>query len=308
MCVTTCYIHPESSTNSRQTQSTLRLLSPLRRLPLGIPFLYQRITSTTPITALISTASPTTTFSILHLDGTTDWMVTNRSSLLAWTGHTLTPTPRIQRGLSLAHWGATHLTGRGLAALSAPGQTYNLTLAPGEEILLSPSHVVAYSVTSTPPLPFRLRSTSLRLQVPSIPASIVQGLGRLVPEGLSEFWNNMRDTSTYQYLARVLFTLRTTTRRSIWGDRLFLQFKGPGTVVMSSRGGRLRDVLAREQVAEIADVEAGVVPEVIKDIGKPKTDEVVKQDDNVAKISVASVGKDGKVTFEEGKGLTEFVR
>lgn len=118
----------------------------------------------------------------------------------------------------------------------------------------------------------------------------------------------MRDTSTYQYLARVLFTLRTTTRRSIWGDRLFLQFKGPGTVVMSSRGGRLRDVLAREQVAEIADVEAGVVPEVIKDIGKPKTDEVVKQDDNVAKISVASVGKDGKVTFEEGKGLTEFVR
>lgn len=290
------------------TQSTLRILSPIRRLPLGIPFLYQRITSTTPVTALLSTSSPTTTFSILHLDGTTDWMITNPSSLLAWTGHTLTPTPRVQRGLSLAHAGATHLTGRGLAALSAPGQTYNLSLAPGEEILLAPSHVVAYSVTSTPPLPFRLRSTSWRLQIPSIPRSIMQSAGRLVPEGLSTFWNNMRETSTYQYLARVLFTLRTATRRTIWGDRLFLQFKGPGTVVMSSRGGRLRDTLSREQVAEIADVEAGVVPEVLGEAGKPKTEQPVATDNGVAKISIASVGKDGKVTFEEGKGLKEFVR
>lgn len=136
----------------------------------------------------------------------------------------------------------------------------------------------------------------------------MQSAGRLVPEGLSTFWNNMRETSTYQYLARVLFTLRTATRRTIWGDRLFLQFKGPGTVVMSSRGGRLRDTLSREQVAEIADVEAGVVPEVLGEAGKPKTEQPVATDNGVAKISIASVGKDGKVTFEEGKGLKEFVR
>jgi hypothetical protein len=118
----------------------------------------------------------------------------------------------------------------------------------------------------------------------------------------------MRDTSTYQYLARVLFTLRTATRRTIWGDRLFLQFKGPGTVVMSSRGGRLRDTLTREQVAEIADVQAGVVPEVLGEAGKPKQVEAKANDSGVARISVASVGKDGKVSFEEGKGLKEFVR
>lgn len=297
-----------SQSNVSQAQSTLTLLSPLRRAALGIPFLYQRITSTTPITALIATSSPTTTFSILHLDGTTDWMVAQRNALLAWTGHTLHPSPRIQRGLSLAHWGNTHLTGRGLAALSSPGQAYQLTLGEDEEIVLHPSHVVAYSLNRNPPLPFRLRSSSLRLQVPSIPKSITSAVGRLVPAGLSTFWNNMRDTSTYRYVARALFALRTATRRSIWGDRLFLQFKGPMTVVMSSRGARLRDVLSREQVAEIADVEAGQVPDAVELASKPKQQDVPMVSDGTVAIKVAAVGKDGKVTFEEGTGLKEFVR
>lgn len=296
-------------TNTTQAQSTLTLLSPLRRAALGIPFLYQRITSTSPITALIATSSLTTTFSILHLDGTTDWMVAQRNALLAWTGHTLQPTPRIQRGLSLAHCGNTLLTGRGLAALSSPGQAYQLTLAEGEEIVLHPSHVVAYSLNRSPPLPFRLRSNALRLQVPSIPASLSNLAGRLVPAGLSRFWNNMRDTSTYRYLARVLFALRTATRRSIWGDRLFLQFKGPMTVLMSSRGARLRDVLSREQVAEIADVEAGQVPDAIELASKPKEGHAGQRvSDQATAIRVASVGRDGKVTFEEGTGLKEFVK
>ncbi|KAB5536290.1 mitochondrial biogenesis AIM24-domain-containing protein [Coniochaeta sp. 2T2.1] len=296
--------------NVENAQSTLTLLSPLRRGLLGIPFLYQRITSTSPITALIATSSPTTTFSILHLDGTTDWMVSQRNALLAWTGHTLQPTPRVQRGLSLAHWGQTHLTGRGLAALSSPGQAYQLALAEGEEIVLHPSHVVAYSLTRNPPQPFRLRSNLLRLQVPAIPASISILGGRLVPAGLSRFWNNMRDTGTYRYLAKLLFALRTTARRSIWGDRLFLQFRGPMTVVMSSRGARVRDVLSREQVAEIADVEAGQVPDAVELAGKPKTEEKDGRmvSDGTTAVRVASVGRDGKVTFEEGTGLKEFVR
>jgi hypothetical protein len=237
-------------------------------------------------------------------------MVAQRNALLAWTGHTLQPSPRIQHGLSLAHWGSTHLTGRGLAALSAPGQTYQLTLADGEEIVLHPSHVVAYSLNRNPPLPFRLRSSSLRLQIPGIPTSISNLAGRLVPAGLSRFWNNMREASTYRYVARVLFALRTATRRTIWGDRLFLQFKGPMTVVMSSRGTRVRDAVSREQMAEIADAEAGRVPDAVKLAAKPKQDEADGRQvsDSTTAIRVATVAKDGKVTFEEGTGLNEFVR
>lgn len=292
-----------------QAQSTLTLLSPLSRAALGIPFLYQRMSSTSPITALIATSSPTTTFSVLHLDGTTDWMVAQRNALLAWTGHTLQPSPRLQRGLSLAHWGNTLLTGRGLAALSAPGQAYQLTLGEGEEVVLHPSHVVAYSLNRSPPQPFRLRSSSLRLQVPRVPASVSALAGRLVPAGLSRFWANMRDTSTYRYLARLLFALRTAARRSVWGDRLFLQFKGPATVIMSSRGARVRDVLSREQVAEIADVEAGQVPDAVELASKPRETHVGQRlSEQASAIRVASVGRDGKVTFEEGTGLKEFVK
>lgn len=277
-----------------------------------MPFLYQRITSTTPVTAIIATKSPTTTFSILHLDGTTDWMVAQRNALLAWTGHTLTLSPRIQRGLSLAHWGSTHLTGRGLAALTASGHIYQLTLAEGEELVLHPSHVVAYSLSRSPPLPFRLKSSTLRLQIPSLPASFTSAASGLVPEGLSRFLRGMRDTDTYKFVAGLLFSLRTAARRSIWGDRLFLQFHGPTTIMMSSRGVRVRDVLTREDVNEIADVEAGVAPAAVELAAKPKADAgnsaPGKVDDPPVAIHVATVGRDGKVRFEDPKDLKEFVR
>ncbi|TLD30608.1 hypothetical protein PspLS_01860 [Pyricularia sp. CBS 133598] len=291
-------------------QSTLSLLSPLRRALLGVPFLYQRITSTTPITALIGTASPNTTFSILHLDGTTDWMVTQRNALLAWTGHTLVPSPRLQRGLSVAHWGSTHLTGRGLAALSSPGQVYQVTLAEGEEIVLHPSHVTAYSIDKNPPLPFRLRSTSpLRVQIPALPASMTNFMTTLVPTGLSNFMTAMRNTDLYKTIARALFGLRTATRRSIRGDRLFLQFHGPATILMSSRGVRVTDVLTNDDVNEIADSEAGVAARAVELATKPEptveAPEVTRG--KITGIHVASVGKDGKVKFEDSKGLNDFV-
>ncbi|KAF6812830.1 altered inheritance 24 [Colletotrichum musicola] len=282
-----------------QAQSTLSILSPFTRAFLGVPFLYQRISSSTPLTALISTKSPTTTFSVLHLDGTTDYMITQRNALLAWTGHTLSISPRISRGLSLAHWGNTHLTGRGLVALSSPGQIYELTLAEGEEFVAHPSNVVAYAVSRNPPLPFRLKSNILRFQVPSITG--------LFPE--TEFMKNMRDTSTYKTLARWLFTLRTSLRRTIWGDRLFLQFRGPTTILMSSRGVRVADSLTTNEVNEIADAPAGVVPQAVELTSEPKIEaKPASVEQPPSAIRVASVSRDGKVDFEDAKDLKEFVR
>lgn len=368
-------------------QSTLSLLSPLSRAPLGIPFLYQRISSTTPITALIGTKSPSTSFSVLHLDGTTDYMIAQRNALLAWTGHTLRLSPRLQQGLAPANWGATHVTGRGLVALASPGQIYELNLAEGEELTLHPSHVVAYSVTRNPPLPFRFRSTRLNFQLPAVPESVSNAAGRLVPAKVSEFFATARDTAFFTTLARIMHTLRTATRRTIWGDRLFLQFRGPANILMSSRGVRVSDVLSRDDINEIADTEAGAVgralgtsriekakaleekakAKALEEKAKAKAleekkkqtpplvaetaagqkvapveaplsftsntadfaDEAKKPAEKVIeelsaeeevkkegeqeegkpiKMSVASVGKDGKVTFEESKDLNQFVR
>ena len=288
-----------------QAQSTLSILSPLTRAFLGVPFLYQRITSTTPITALIGTKSPSTTFSVLHLDGTTDWMVSQRNALLAWTGETLAVSPRIHTGLSVAHWGSSHLTGRGLVALSAPGHIYELTLSEGEEIALHPSHVVAYAIHKSTPRPFRLQS--LRLQPPSVPVSITSRASSLMPDRVARFWNAMRDTSTFKALARALFGLRTAARRFIWGDRLFLQFQGPATILMSSRGVRVQDVLTNDDVNEIADSEAGMVPSAVKLATKPKAIEEKKPEEQVA-IHIASVKGDGKVVLDDTKDLNDFVR
>lgn len=276
----------------------MSILSPFTRAFFGVPFLYQRISSTTPITALISTKSPTTTFSVLHLDGTTDWVVSQRNALLAWTGHTLSPTPRLQSSLSVAHWGSTHLTGRGLAALSSPGQIYQLTLAEGEEFVAHPSSVVAYTVTRSPPAPFRFKSSILRLQVPSFPT----GLANV------EFFRVMRTTKTYKTIARLLYNLRTSLRRTIWGDRLFLQFKGPATLLMSSRGVRLSDSLTSADVNEIADAPAGKAAEVVNKLQRDaiKAEEAAGAKSAVIRKVPATEG--GRVVLEESKELKDTIQ
>ncbi|KAI0409289.1 mitochondrial biogenesis AIM24-domain-containing protein [Xylaria palmicola] len=286
------------SGKAQNAQSTLSILPPLTRAATGVPFLYQRITSTTPLTAIISTKSPTTTFSVLRLDGTTDWIVSQRKALLAWTGHTLAVTPRIQRQLPLAHWGSSELTGRGLAALSAPGHVYQLTLAEGEEFVVHPANVVAYTITKQPPLPFRFKSSSIRFQIPSVTTWFET----------TKFVQNMRQTETYKFLTRLLYNLRTTARRTIWGDRLFLQFRGPTTILMSSRGSRISDVLTNADVNEIADAPAGAVPAALESATKPPVAEepAEAREATPTKVSVASVGRDGKVRFEDAKNLKEF--
>lgn len=260
------------------------MLSPLTRAPLAVPFLYQRISATSPVTALVSTKPAAATVSVLHLDGTTDWVVAQRRALLAWTGHTLSLSPRVQRQLPVAYWGSTHMTGRGLAALAAPGQTYRLGLAEGEEMVVHPGSVVAYAVSRHRPQPFRLKSSSLRLQVPS--------LAGWVPE--TEPMRKLRESAAYRLAAQALWSLRTAARRTIWGDRLLLQFRGPTTIVMSSRGVGAADVLSREQVDEIADAPAGTAAAAAGGDGPA--------------LHVAPAKRDGAVAFADAKDFKEFVR
>ncbi|CAK7205799.1 Altered inheritance of mitochondria protein 24, mitochondrial [Sporothrix eucalyptigena] len=321
-------------------QSTLSILSPVRRALLGIPFLYQRISSTTPLTLLIGTKAAHTTLFTLHLDGTTDWVVAQRNALLAWTGHTLSVTPQRGEGtasLGIAHWGTSFVTGRGLVALSAPGYIYPVTVEAGEELVVHPSHVVAYAVNKQgAPTPFRLRSSKgvlaaaaeaargavtsaastaqiatkavrLRLQTPKDGQ-----MGEVVDGRLTRFWSAMRTTSTYKFLARALFDARTVLRRTVWGDRLFVHVRGPTTLLMSSRGVRVAEVLTRDNVNEIADTEAGTVAAAVELVSKPAeaegSTEPVSTASSTTAIHVAEVKPSGKVEFTDAKDLKEFVR
>ncbi|KAL9076382.1 MAG: hypothetical protein Q9161_001098 [Pseudevernia consocians] len=231
----------------------------------------------------------------VNLDGTLDWMITGKT-LLAWTGQTLFITPSVNRNLSLAHWGSSQVTGRGLLALAGQGSISQVVLQAGESYVVHPSNVAAYSINAKPPLPYRLKSSSLRFQIPEI------GVSNLLPD--TRFIRAMRDSRTWQTFASILFNVRTWARATIWGDRLFLQFCGPTTILLQTRASRTRDVLTSENINEIADTQPGTVQPVVTlaqessqpDSGDPKAGFPVNI--KAPRMSTASIGTDGKVKFE----------
>ncbi|MCJ1224125.1 Altered inheritance of mitochondria protein 24, mitochondrial [Toensbergia leucococca] len=278
--------------------STLSILGPFRRAVLGIPFLYQKISSASPVTALLSTKSPITSLAVVHLNGTLDWMVAQRQALLAWTGHTLSISPVVNAKLSLAHWGYSQVTGRGLLALAGKGQVFQITLKADESYVAHPSNVVAYTVTQHPPLPYRLKSSSFRLQIPNV------NISSILPD--TKFLRVMRESGTWRIVTTFLFNLRTWSRRTIWGDRLFLQFHGPTTILLQTRASRLSDVLTTRDFNELADSPAGsaqtAVALAVKSLNADQSSQsnsTPSAIDTPTRLSFASIGKDGKVKFEE---------
>ncbi|MCJ1323033.1 Altered inheritance of mitochondria protein 24, mitochondrial [Xylographa vitiligo] len=300
------------SGKSENAISTLSILEPFRRAAIGIPFFYQKISSTTPLTALISTKSPITSFAVIHLNGTLDWMIAQRQALLAWTGQTLSISPVVNRRMSLAHWGNSRITGRGLLAVVGKGQIYQIVLKSGEEYVAHPSNVVAYTITQNPPLPYRLKSSVLRLQIPVI------GFGSILPD--TKFFRVMRESAIWKALTSFVFTLRTWSRRTIWGDRLFLQFHGPMTILIQTRASRLSDVLTSKDVNQIADTQAGVAQAAVT-LSNSKTKQGMQGEsaasglndpkstqDTPTRLSVAKVGQDGKVKFEQTDDFSALSR
>ncbi|KAK4992932.1 Altered inheritance of mitochondria protein 24, mitochondrial [Elasticomyces elasticus] len=272
---------------------------PLKSAILGLPLFYQKVSSTTPFTALLSTKSTATSFAVVHLDGRLDWMVAQRNGLLAWTGHTLSLVPKFASSMSWAYWGNCLVTGRGLIALNGKGQIYQVTLKSGEEYVAHPSHVLAYATMQHPPQPYRFKSSSLRFQVPSVTT--------LLPD--TRFFQSMRASGFWQFVANSAYTIRTWARRSIWGDRLFLHFHGPANILLQSRGAPLTDMFTKTEVNELADAPAGAVPAALtlkqkkagtmEEGGEGGGDAAPVSQAAPVKMSFASVGKDGKVVFED---------
>lgn len=87
--------------------------------------------------------------------------------------------------------------------------------------------------------------------------------------------------------------------------QLFLQFYGPTTILLQTRPSRLSDVLTSQDVNEMADAQPGVVQPVVtlarenspKEPSDPEPTampEIMKG----PRMSTASIGSDGKVTFD----------
>ena len=97
----------------------------------------------------------------------------------------------------------------------------------------------------------------------------------------------------------------TQSRQNPNGHQLFLQFYGPTTILLQTRASRIRDVLTSENVKEVADMqpawnlsqERSLVDSGVPQAGSPVT---IK----APRMSTASIGTDGKVTFEQAASKT----
>lgn len=146
--------------------------SPFQRFIQGnLSSRYQRAVGTESFTALITAASPfwfnnsQRCFSVVTLDGVSDWAVLKKDALQVYAGPSLVlgtySVPRrilrlLAKQLDVARkptglhlWlrlGYTFLSGRGMACLSGNGAMYTSLIAEGEEVSVSRKHLVALTV------------------------------------------------------------------------------------------------------------------------------------------------------------------
>ena len=87
--------------------------------------------------------------------------------------------------------------------------------------------------------------------------------------------------------------------------QLFLQFQGPTAILLQTRASRISDVLTSQDVNEMAEVQPGVIqPNVTLTRDKADAAPPGRHQDPTPvttkspRMSTASIGSDGKVTFE----------
>lgn len=193
-------------------------------------------------------------------------------------------------------WPSTLLTGRGLTALAAPGPILTLQLSQGESYTAHPSHVLAFSIGSNPPERYRLPHSSLNLQIPSFSG--------FLPDW--PYFDALRRQRGYQVFMRGSFEVRAWVRRVVYGDRLFLRFWGPGTVLLQGRGSGLRDVVREREGVEVADAPAGGLGRTFEERGASRSRGKEKEADATTpgretSLSYASVDRAGRVSFSPSR-------
>ena len=90
--------NPQMKTHAYQVTSHLSVQSPIRRLLSLNAFLYQKTISTSPVKFFVSTRTKNTSMTVVHLDGTEDWIFRG-GSVMAWTSNSLFWKPLLHGGL-----------------------------------------------------------------------------------------------------------------------------------------------------------------------------------------------------------------
>lgn len=286
--------------------STLSVLNPLNRLPLGIPFLYQKILSTAPSECYVA-APAKCTCAILELDGLSDWTIAQRNALLAWSGGSLFLTTVFNRRGSATRWGNTRISGRGQVVLAVSGDSFRLDLSEGEDYIVHSNNILAYTQSSIPTT-FRLRSKPFSFTIPAL----------RLPTFLSniEFFRVMRKTDTWKGIKTLFWKIRIWSRKSVWGDRQFLHFQGPASVVIQSRGTLPESLAAEEGGKGIGSNERNASMLLMEPAAEGLSssqylkDGLLSSHSRVSRSSVPKIAtvENGTVKIDDTESFQEFLR
>ena len=197
---------------------------PIRKLAKAVPILYQKVTSTSPVTLLVGTNGKHS-YTIADVSPENSWIICRRKALLGWNASSLVVEPFSGSKL----WGNVKASGSGQIALIGEGELYQIEVNSGEEILINPSNIVAYSTEGHGSLTRRLHS-NINLELPVL---------------VSSWLEQNKVLKTFSWW------LKSVTSRLLWRDDIALRLQGPSTVIVQTQGSKLNHLFTKEQLRRI---------------------------------------------------------
>ncbi|GAB1203192.1 hypothetical protein APSETT445_001819 [Aspergillus pseudonomiae] len=232
--------------------------------------------------------------------------------------------PRARQGPSLYRAGQTRcLQIRAAAAeqpSSANGNSLPVVGTPNSaesadarfDVIGAPYSLLSVSLSASQNL-FTRRGTLVGLSGKADNVPGLKGLPSFIQD--SKFIRDMSGSDTWKTAMNIFHKIRTWSRMTIWGDRLFLQFDGPSTILLQTRGPRINEVLTSHEVNEIASAPRGLTigpakpaeekkssadEEAVNAAPAPtRTIEQLEQEVRGSAQSIATLTKEGKVIFEK---------
>ncbi|CAN6612607.1 hypothetical protein TRVA0_005S01288 [Trichomonascus vanleenenianus] len=268
-----------------------------RLLALQRPFGFQKIVSTSPVTALIG--SDSSRLAVVSLDGTIDWIVAHPAALHTFTGEQLILHARrgswLRKGPPFSY---TFLSGRGTVALSGFGQLFKISLEQGESYMALKESVIAYSVDA-----------NRRLQTPEfekLPYSVHQTT-TLASPSIAESLKSV--SAAWAYVKSLVSRTNTALYRLVNADSgKYMTLHGPTTILVQSAVHHLAaPALATSSPAVLESAVQAAAREIIDDVQSQKAQIAAagmagRPEDH---LKVATV-TNGKVVFESTKNFDGF--
>ncbi|KAF9183900.1 hypothetical protein BGZ51_003689 [Haplosporangium sp. Z 767] len=151
----------------------------------------------------------------IRMDGTSEYYI-RRDAFLARSPRVILQLGLAKAGLGITNFFAHRVTGRGTLAIASYGGIYRLVLAPKEEYLVNPRHLIAWEAGSSP--------AATRLAID--PSHLAEPETRS-----SKILSNPYVASTLNVASRVAERLGNV----VFGKQEFVRLQGPGDFYLCSR-------------------------------------------------------------------------